>query len=1014
MASTISVSTSETAEHHIGRKFLEASSTTTARPVSPGESLMNSGEGRSEIIPLTPRDSGGHRRPFNRYFRRRHWSRVMLLVFIATKSMCFGDGASTLINLATQARNPDFSAFPVTKPITVGTSLPPTCEVGQLFFNVAAPLGQNIYGCATAGSWTALTSAPALPAVVTSANGLSFGTQTVSAAGTKTLTLTNTGTAYLALSSVTVAGSNAADFLLSSNCGTIVASGASCTLSVTFKPSLVGDESANIVVVGNQPGTPTTISLVGTGIASISSGGLVVTPSATYAGINDSVTLTSNRPVNWSLVSGSLGSLIMTSSTSATYVAPSSIRAQNATGACQAMPNDSVFNTRVDALPVEQNSGIWVGAMGATPVNFFPDWSTNIADNTTPVRTFKFNYTTKYNGPFVMPTWPKLKRQGGTFTTYKNDSDHHTITVRKDTCQFYEIYQDFFVPTTCRDGSPDCNASSGLTYAWNSYRLPTQGSTDAAGLPLTPLTLRLAELRDGEINHAMRFTMPLSNIHAQAYWPANSTNGCVGCKTGAPYGARFRLKASYDISKFSPAAQVVLTALKRYGMFLADAGSAATVVTDLDTSGDTIASAAFAEITKAGVIMANFEAVDESSLIVDNQSGQVNPENPYQIPAGFASVKAVDLTTSNYQVSVPIALKSVLVGVPSSVMTITAGMSGFQMKSWVNGTTNQTVQWSLLSGAGSISSNGIYTPPASVAGPTSAVLQATSAADPTAASRVYVTVIPFSAPSGSINIDVGNPAGSTDGNGNVWLPDLGFETGAYNQRPTDYPNWKSLANNPEKMIYQSVGTSFGFDMVYSFILPNGNYKVRLMFGQVYASCNDATKCITYSPTASPHWPLHIEANGQIAMHNFDFGLATNYQYAIPIDEYVPAAVIDNKLYIALRINLEELDANANLQPKPLLNGLQIIPDNAAPYLTIDSQQQTSISAGNTLQLYSVGWYMSNDVVWSVAGPGSIDQNGLFKAPTPAASTPLTSVITVTSKTDSSKSASVTLTLKPSN
>jgi hypothetical protein len=671
------------------------------------------------------------------------------------------------------------------------------------------------------------------------------------------------------------------------------------------------------------------------------------------------------------------------------------------------MPNDSVFNTRIDKLPLEASSATWTTNMGSSTLDFFSDWSTNIADSTTPVKSMKFFYTTAYNGPFVMPVWPKLKRQGGTFTTRMNSTDHHTITVRKDTCQFYEVYGDYFVPATCRDGvTPDCNAISGLTYAWNTYALPAQGSTDAAGLPLTPLTLRLAEVRAGVINHAMRFTAAASYIRALSYWPANSTNGCKSCTTVPPYGARFRLKAAYNTSMFSTTAQTVLTALKQYGMFLADAGLGPTIETDFDMSGDSVAAAAITEIEKAGLIMSDFEAVDESSFMVNSQSAQVNPDNPYQTPAGFAVVRAADQTNSNYQVSMPLALKSVLVGLPSSVMTITAGMSAYQLTSWVNGSTNQSVQWSLISGVGSITAEGLYTPPASVTGLTSTVLQATSAADPTAWSRLYVTVIPFSGTSPSIRIDVGNITGSTDGNGNTWLPDVGFETGGYTQRPTDYPNWQSLANNPEKLIYQSVGTSYGFDMVYSFIVPNGNYRIRLMFGQVYASCNNGSTCISYSPTASPHWPLHIEANGQIAIHNFDFGAATGYKYATAIDQYIPAHVVDNKLYIALRINLP--DVVTTLNPKPLLNGLQIIPDSGPAYLSIDTQQQSSVTAGSALQLYSVGWYMSNAVNWSISGPGAIDQNGFYTAPVTAPSTSQTVTIWATSSIDPAIKAQTTL------
>jgi hypothetical protein len=202
-------------------------------------------------------------------------------------------------------------------------------------------------------------------------------------------------------------------------------------------------------------------------------------------------------------------------------------------------------------------------------------------------------------------------------------------------------------------------------------------------------------------------------------------------------------------------------------------------------------------------------------------------------------------------------------------------------------------------------------------------------------------------------------------------------------------------------------------MVYSLIVPNGNYKVRFMFGQIYNGCNNSS-CVTYNPSnnVTSHWPLHIEANGQIALHNFNWGLPTNYAYATPIDAFIPAKVVDNKLYAAIRINLPDVITQAS--PLPIINGLEIIPDNnTTPYLAIDNQQQTSVAAGTALQLYSVGWYMSNAATWSVSGPGSIDQNGLYVAPATAGPTAQTVTITATSTAGSNIAATTTLTIPAS-
>jgi Malectin domain len=444
-------------------------------------------------------------------------------------------------------------------------------------------------------------------------------------------------------------------------------------------------------------------------------------------------------------------------------------------------------------------------------------------------------------------------------------------------------------------------------------------------------------------------------------------------------------------------------------MFLADAGTGPGIVVNTDVSEDPSTMAALNQIGGAGITMTNFEAVDESSFIVSSTSAEVNPANGYQTPSSFAVLSATDQSTSNYQVSFPIALQSVIVGIPSPTMTIMAGMPGYQLTSWVTGSSNQGTQWTLVSGVGSITPNGIYTPPASVSSPSKAVLQVTSNADPNSFTSLYVTVLPVgSNPAGSIRIDVGNGAGSTDGSGNVWLGDTAYEIGIYQQRPTDYPNWQSLNNNPERSVYQSAGYTYGYDMVYNLVVPNGNYKVRMMLGQIYNGCNTAA-CTNYNPTW--HRPMHMEANGQIALHNYDFGLANNYAYATPVDVFIPAQVTNNMLTVAMRANLP--DVATTVQPLPMLNGLEVIPDSTAPFLAIDNQQQTSVSAGKTLQLYSVGWYMSNAVTWSLSGVGSISQTGLYTAPGTAPLSTQTVTVTATSTTNPNIKAITNLTIPAS-
>lgn len=110
-------------------------------------------------------------------------------------------------------------------------------------------------------------------------------------------------------------------------------------------------------------------------------------------------------------------------------------------------------------------------------------------------------------------------------------------------------------------------------------------SADAAGFPIAPLLFNADELAEGSINHAIRFVLPNPRIRAKVFVrPASHAGGPTGPPLAPPYGAHFRLKASYDLSQLKPAARVVARAMQTYGMFLADGGNITlTAQSDRDT-----------------------------------------------------------------------------------------------------------------------------------------------------------------------------------------------------------------------------------------------------------------------------------------------------------------------------------------------------------------------------------------------------------------------------------------------
>jgi len=148
------------------------------------------------------------------------------------------------------------------------------------------------------------------------------------------------------------------------------------------------------------------------------------------------------------------------------------------------------------------------------------------------------------------------------------NGDRHVLVLDNNNCFLYELF----------------GASPGIGGAWNAgsaaiwdlttdeQRPYTWTSADAAGLPIFPGLVRYDEVAAGAIHHALRFTLPQSRaafIPPASHWAANSTNALA-----APMGMRMRLKSSYDISGFPPRVQVILTAMKKYGIIMADNGSA--------------------------------------------------------------------------------------------------------------------------------------------------------------------------------------------------------------------------------------------------------------------------------------------------------------------------------------------------------------------------------------------------------------------------------------------------------
>ena len=277
---------------------------------------------------------------------------------------------------------------------------------------------------------------------------------------------------------------------------------------------------------------------------------------------------------------------------------------------CTAFPADNVWHAPITSLPVDKHSAAWVRHIGSDDLH--PDFGPSFGEQPVPYGipityvsgshpTVKIRFQYSDESDHVgYPFGSDTLVEGGSQSS--NDGDRHAVVVDRDNCRVYETWH-------TRHTAKGWTAGSGATWSLTSdkQRPDTWTSADAAGLSILPGLLRLDEVRAGFVDHAIRFTAETSSTHY--LWPARHEAGSVSSLSYAPMGARFRLKASFPISRYSHDTQVVLRAMKTYGMILADNGSNWYFQGEASNAWP----AKMLEELKS-IPGTSFEAVDESSL----------------------------------------------------------------------------------------------------------------------------------------------------------------------------------------------------------------------------------------------------------------------------------------------------------------------------------------------------------------------------------------------------------------
>ena len=423
----------------------------------------------------------------------------------------------------------------------------------------------------------------------------------------------------------------------------------------------------------------------------------------------------------------------------ATFVVSGTAHAQQMIGQCPVLPPNNIWNTPVDTLPVLSNSTTMVNTIGAS-IGFHADFGSGTWDGgpigipfiTVPGTQTRYPATFLYDdesdpGPYAVPLNAPI--EGGS----NSNGDRHAIAVDTDNCVLYELYRAF-------PQAASWQADSGAIFDLrsNALRPLTWTSADAAGLPIAPGLVNYDEMLTGEIKHAIRFTVP--QTRREFVWPARHYASSL---TGTQYprmGERFRLKAGFDISPFPPEVQVILRAMKKYGIMLADNGSAWYISGKPDPrwNNDNLR-------TLQQLRGGDFEAVDATVLRISPDSGEARQNGvSVSVTPASATVRAGRVQTFTATVTGAPA------GVTWSVNNIQGGDSTI----------------------GVIGPTGDYVAPSTVPNPAVVTIRATSTAAPGTSGTATVTIVPMP------SITAVTPASITTGNFSITVDGAGFTAGS--------------------------------------------------------------------------------------------------------------------------------------------------------------------------------------------------------------------------------------------
>ena len=310
--------------------------------------------------------------------------------------------------------------------------------------------------------------------------------------------------------------------------------------------------------------------------------------------------------------------------------------------------SSNLWNTDISSAPVDPNSGPIINFIGVN-IGLHPDFGAGqyngsnmgipyiVVGGSQAMATINFTAYGDESDPGPMPVPANAPIEGD---PNPGSGDRHVLVLDNSNCFLYELYSSY--PNS--NGSWNADSAAVWDLTSDEQRPWTWTSADAAGLPIFPGLVRYDEVAAGKIDHALRFTLQHSRAAMTppaSHWAANSSD-----PNAAPMGMRLRLKSSFDISPYSTDVQVILTAMKKYGMIMADNGSSMYISGAPDDRWDNDDLHTLSQITAS-----DFEVVQMNPVYTQSNVPQGSAPSIDSFTASATSVSAGTAVTLNWSVN---------------------------------------------------------------------------------------------------------------------------------------------------------------------------------------------------------------------------------------------------------------------------------------------------------------------------------------------------------------------------